>query len=144
METEIRYWPRIGLYVSRTDAEEYIAKSGGAGAVLDETIEEFTPMATTSPEALRAEVEMLFAKPFSKGDLSTENMAILGAISMEQSRIPRIKELMAEGMEKVEAKAVFEQELDVFVRESLGLPDETDAEHEYRKKYNEIHGGEEE
>jgi hypothetical protein len=144
MESEIRYWPRIGLYVSRTDAEEYIAKSGGAGSILDETIEEFTPMSTVSPEALRSEVHSLFEEPFSQGELSSENRAILGAISMERNRIPRIKELMADGMEKVEAKAIFDQELDEYVRLTLGLPDETDAEREYRLKYEDIHGGEEE
>ena len=40
-DPEIRYWPRIGLYVSRSDAEEYISKVGGHGAILDEAIEEF-------------------------------------------------------------------------------------------------------
>tara|TARA_R110000803_G_scaffold24658_3_gene59274 strand:- start:1529 stop:1963 length:435 start_codon:yes stop_codon:yes gene_type:complete len=144
MEKEIRYWPRIGLYVSKTDAEEYISKSGGAGAVLDEEIEEFTPMQTTSPEALRFEIDALFEEPFEHGELSTENKAIIGAISMERSRISRIKELMVDGLSKVEAKATFEQELDEFVRQTLGLPDETNAEREYRIKYDEIHGGEEE
>jgi len=144
MESEIRYWPRIGLYVSRTDAEEYIAKSGGAGSLLDEDIEEFMPMSTVSPEALRLEINSLFAEPFSQGELSSENKAILGAISMERNRIPRIKELMADGVEKSEAKEIFEQELNEYVRGTLGLPDETDAEREYRLKYEDIHGGEEE
>ena len=76
--------------------------------------------------------------------MTQENQAILAAISMEQNRIPRIKELMAEGMSKDEAKAKFNTEMEAFMRGSLGLPDETDAEREYRNKYEEIHGGEEE
>lgn len=51
---------------------------------------------------------------------------------------------MAEGMTKDEAKAQFNNEMDLFIRETLGLPDETEAEREYRNKYEEIHGGEEE
>jgi len=143
-QDEVRYWPRLGLYVSRSDAEEYISKSGGAGAVLDETVEEFTPATSVSPDALRLEVERLFEAPFEKAELSNENQAILAAISMEQNRVPRIKELMAEGMTKDEAKAQFNNEMDLFIRETLGLPDETEAEREYRNKYEEIHGGEEE
>ena len=141
---EVRYWNRLGLYVTRADAEEYIAKAGGAGAVLDETIEEFTPASSSSPEVLRSELDRLFEAPFEEGEMTQENQAILAAISIEQNRIPRIKELMAEGMSKDEAKAKFNTEMEAFMRGSLGLPDETDAEREYRNKYEEIHGGEEE
>ena len=62
---------------------------------------------------------------------------------MEKNRIPRIKELMAEGMSRDEAKQEFEKELGSLVRETLGLPDETEAEREYKEKYDEIHGEEE-
>ena len=50
---------------------------------------------------------------------------------------------MAEGMSRDEAKQEFEKELGSLVRETLGLPDETDAEREYKQKYDEIHGEEE-
>jgi uncharacterized protein YoaH (UPF0181 family) len=141
---ELRYWPRLGLYVTRADAEEYIAKAGGAGAVLDETIEEFTPASSSSPEVLRSELDRLFEAPFTEGEMTQENKAILAAISMEQDRVPRIKELMQEGMTKEEAKAQFDSEMDEFIRETLGLPSQTEAEREYQEKYEAIHGGEEE
>jgi len=142
-QEEVRFWNRLGMYVTRADAEEYISKSGGAGAVLDEDVEEFTPATSISPEALRVEIEEIFNKPFESGEMSNENLAILSAINMEQNRIPRIKELMAEGMSRDEAKQEFEKELGSLVRETLGLPTETEAEREYKKKYDEIHGEEE-
>ena len=142
-QEEVRFWNRLGMYVTRADAEEYISKSGGAGAVLDEDVEEFTPATSVSPEALRVEIEEIFNKPFEAGEMSNENLAILSAINMEQNRIPRIKELMAEGMSRDEAKQEFEKELGSLVRETLGLPDETEAEREYKEKYDEIHGEEE-
>ena len=142
-QEEVRFWNRLGMYVTRADAEEYISKSGGAGAVLDEDVEEFTPATSVSPEALRVEIEEIFNKPFESGEMSNENLAILSAINMEQNRIPRIKELMAEGMSRDEAKQEFEKELGSLVRETLGLPTETDAEREYKQKYDEIHGEEE-
>jgi len=141
---ELRYWPRIGLYINKADAEEYISKTGQGGAVLDEDVEEFTPVSVLSPDALRREIEELFEKPFEEGEISNENKAILAAISMEQNRVPRIKELIADGMTRDEAKEQFSRELDEFVRESLGLPDETESEKEYRERYEAIHGGEEE
>ena len=142
-QEEVRFWNRLGMYVTRADAEEYISKSGGAGAVLDEDVEEFAPATSVSPEALRVEIEEIFNKPFESGEMSNENLAILSAINMEKNRIPRIKELMAEGMSRDEAKQEFEKELGSLVRETLGLPTETDAEREYKQKYDEIHGEEE-
>ena len=132
------------MYINKADAEEYISKTGQGGAVLDEDVEEFTPVSVLSPDALRREIEELFEKPFEEGEISNENKAILAAISMEQNRVPRIKELIAEGMTRDEAKEQFSRELDEFVRESLGLPDETESEKEYRERYEAIHGGEEE
>ena len=131
----VRYWPRLGLYVSKTDAEEYISKAGSAGAVLDDDVEEFVPAGATSQDALREELAALFEAPFERHEISNENRAILVAIQMEKNRVTRVKEMMAEGMTKEDAKAAFDQELDYFVRESLGLPDETEAEREYREKY---------
>ena len=75
--------------------------------------------------------------------MSNENQAIIAALSMEQQRIPRIKELMADGMDKAEAKEIFNKELDVFVRAALGLPEETEQETEYRLKAKAIREGDE-
>ena len=143
-ESGVRFWPRLGLYISKIDAEEYISKTTtGTGAVLDDIVEEFSPATSVSPEALRAELNELFENPFEEGKMSNENQAIIAALSMEQQRIPRIKELMADGMEKAEAKEIFDRELDVFVREALGLPEETEQETEYRLKAKAIRDGDE-
>tara|TARA_R110002020_G_scaffold424224_1_gene633407 strand:- start:1113 stop:1574 length:462 start_codon:yes stop_codon:yes gene_type:complete len=140
----VRFWPRLGLYISKIDAEEYISKTTtGTGAVLDEVVEEFSPSISISPEALRVEIDALFENPFEEGKMSDENQAIIAALTMEKQRIPRIKELMAEGMDKVEAKKTFDGELDIFVREALGLPEETEQETEYRLRALAIREGKE-
>jgi len=132
--TEMRYWPRLGLYVTRSDAEEYISKAGGAGSLLNEDLEEFVPTSPVSAETLRYEVEDIFSKPFVEVAINSENNAILAALKMEENRPARIKELKAEGHTTEEAKEIFKQEMDAFIRESLGLPDETDQEREYRER----------
>ncbi len=143
-EPGVRFWPRLGLYISKIDAEEYISKTTtGTGAVLDDVVEEFSPATSVSPEALRAELNELFENPFEEGKMSNENQAIIAALTMEQQRIPRIKELMADGMDKNEAKEIFDRELDVFVRDALGLPEETEQETEYRLKAKAIRDGNE-
>ncbi len=38
---ETRYWPRVGLYVTRKTAKEFISRMGNSGKVLDDDIEEF-------------------------------------------------------------------------------------------------------
>lgn len=130
----VRYWPRLGLYVSESDADEYISKAGSAGAVLDDEVQEFVPATGVSQDTLRSEITKLFAQPFQRQEISEENKAILVAITMEKSRVARVKEMMEDGMSKEEAKAVFDKELDYFVREALGLPEETEAEREHRER----------
>jgi hypothetical protein len=44
------------------------------------------------------------------------------------------KWMKEEGMEKQDAKDRFQAEMDVMVREALGLPEETDLEREHREK----------
>jgi hypothetical protein len=133
-EIETRYWPRLGFYVTRIDAEDFISKSGRTGAVLDDDLEEFSPRSGVSQEVLRSEIEDLFAKPFEEADLSSENNAILAALEMEKTRPARVKELKQEGHTTDEAKEIFKQELDVFVRQTLGLPNETEQETVYRER----------
>lgn len=143
MTDEIRYWPRLGLYVSRADAEEYILKSGGAGSLLNEDLEEFVPTSPVPAEVLRMEVEDLFSKPFVHVELSSENNTILAALEMEKSRPARVKELKAEGHTTEEAKEIFQRELDAIVRQALDLPDETEQERIYRERAKAIQDGEE-
>jgi len=141
MSEEVRYWNRLGMYVSRSDAEDFISKAGATGAVLDEDLEEFSPRSGVSQEALRVELEEIFSKPFEKVELSSENNSILLAIEMEKKRPARVKELKKEGYTTDEAKEIFKQELDALVREALDLPDETEQEREYRERAKAIQEG---
>ena len=133
-EPEIRYWPRIGLYVSKADAEEYITKVGGQGAILDEDIDEFVPAKTISPEALRLELDTIFENPFEQVSLSEDSLSILDVVEFEQNRVSKIKEYIKEGLSKDEAKEKYQAEIDIMVREILGLPDETEQEREHREE----------
>ena len=133
-EQELRYWDRLGFYVTRADADDFINKAGNIGAVLDEDVEEFTPRSGVSQEMLKKEIDDLFSKPFVSVALSSENNSILLALEFEKTRPARVKELKKEGHTTEEAKEIFKQELDNIVRESLGLPDETPQEKEYRER----------
>ena len=116
-EQELRYWDRLGFYITRADADEFISKAGNIGAVLDEDLEEFTPRSGVSQDSLRKEVNALFEKPFVEVSLSSENNAILIALEFEKTRPARVKELKKEGFTTEEAKEMFKQELDIIVRE---------------------------
>ena len=133
-EQELRYWDRLGFYVTRADADDFINKAGNIGAVLDEDLEEFTPRSGVSQEMLKKEIDELFSKPFVSVALSSENNSILLALEFEKTRPARVKELKKEGHTTEEAKEIFKQELDNIVRESPGLPDETPQEKEYRER----------
>ena len=60
---EMRYWPRLGIYVTRTDAESYCSKVGGQHTHLDDDLEEFVPVSTHDESALLREVATLFENP---------------------------------------------------------------------------------
>ena len=136
LEQEMRYWPRLGIYVTRIDAESYCSKVGGQHTHLDEDIEEFVPVSTHDEAAMRAEVDMLFENPPLEAPPLSEDIALmLKTIEFEESRVATIKKWIKEdGMEKQDAKDRFQAEMDVMVREALGLPDETEHEKEYREK----------
>ena len=132
----MRYWPRLGIIVSRADAEAYIGKVGGQHTYADDDLEEFVPAPTPSPEALAVEVEDLFNNPpVETPEPSDEIRQMLAVIQFEEQRVALIKKwIKEEGMEKQDAKDRFQAEMDVMVREALGLPDETDLEREHREK----------
>ena len=131
---EMRYWPRLGIYVSRIDAESYCGKVGGRHTHLDDDLEEFVPVSTHDEAAMRKEVEMLFDNPPVESPvLSDEIQLMVKTIQFEENRVATIKKWIKEdGMEKQEAKDRFQKEMDAMVREALGLPDETEQEKEYR------------
>lgn len=132
---EMRYWPRLGIYVSRIDAESYCSKVGGQHTHLDDDLEEFVPVSTHDEAAMRAEVKILFDNPPSESPvLSDEIKAMVKTIEFEQNRVATIKKWIKEdGMDKQEAKDLFQKQMDAMVREALGLPDETEQERIYRE-----------
>tara|TARA_B110001452_G_scaffold267363_1_gene276983 strand:- start:1616 stop:2086 length:471 start_codon:yes stop_codon:yes gene_type:complete len=133
---EMRYWPRLGIYVSRIDAEAYCSKVGGRHTHLDDDLEEFVPVSTHDEVAMRAEVKILFdSPPLESPVLSDEIQLMVKTIEFEQNRVATIKKWIKEdGMDKQEAKDLFQKQMDSMVRDALGLPDETEQERIYREK----------
>ncbi len=132
----MRYWPRLGIYVTKVDAESYIAKVGTGHTHLDEDLEEFVPTSSPEPDALRVEVQQLFDNPPVEAPAPSEEIQMmLKVIQFEENRVALIKKWIKEdGMEKQEAKDRFQAEMDLMVREALGLPEETEQEIEYRER----------
>ena len=132
----MRYWPRLGIYVTKVDAESYIAKVGTGHSHLDDDIEEFVPVSSPEPDALRVEVEQLFdSPPVEAPEPSEEVKLMLKVIKFEENRVATLKKWIKEdGMDKQEAKDRYQKEMDLMVREALGLPEETEQEREYREK----------
>jgi hypothetical protein len=130
---ETRFWPRVGLYVTRTSAAEFIERMGGTGHALDEDLEEFVSPSMPDPQLLNKEIEDLFEEPYVAHDLSTENMAILNLMQFESDKKKYILEKKGEGMTLDEAKDAYKQELHQIVFDSL--PEE--AQERVRKQIEE-------
>ena len=130
---ETRYWPRVGLYVTRRSAAGFIERMGGTGHALDEDLEEFVSPSMPDPKSLAIEIEDLFEEPYETHDLSTENMAILNLMQFESDKKKFIMEKKGEGMTLDEAKDAYRQELHQIVFDSL--PEE--AQERVRKQIEE-------
>ena len=124
MNEEVRYWDRIGAYISRDFAEEYIERSqetGITGEYLQDEIDEYAQITTISPATLRREIEDLFSKPYVEVALPKDTQALMDALAMESNKVKIIKGFMAEGLSKDEAKEKYTQEMNVMVGEALGI-----------------------
>ncbi len=130
---ETRFWPRVGLYVTRTSAAEFIERMGGTGHALDEDLEEFVSPSMPDPKSLAIEIEDLFKAPYEAEDLSEENMAILNLMQFESDKKKFIMEKKGEGMTLDEARDAYRQELHQIVFDSL--PE--DAQERVRKQIEE-------
>jgi len=75
-EVEKRYWDRVGMYVTRKFAEEWIQKMGESrptgGKHLDEDIEEFVVAGSATPVELRDEIKTIFEQPFEQVELPAD------------------------------------------------------------------------
>ena len=130
---ETRFWPRVGLYVTRASAAEFIERMGGSGHTLDEDLEEFVSPSIPDPTLLAKEVDTLFKEPYVSHDLSQENMAILNLMQFESDKKKFILERKGEGMTLDEAKDAYKTALHQTVFDSL--PEE--AQERVRKQLEE-------
>ena len=130
---ETRYWPRVGLYVTRRSAAGFIERMGGTGHALDEDMEEFVSPGVPDPMSLGNEIDELFAKPYVSHDVSTENIAILNLMQFESDKKKFIMEKKGEGMTLDEAKDAYKTALHQIVFDSL--PEE--AQERVRKQIEE-------
>ena len=124
--SEMRYWERVGLYVDRKMADEFIERMVGHGSVLDEDLEEFVTQSVPDAKFLQNEVQALFESPFEEQELSTDNQAILDLMTFEGNRKKFIKEKKADGMTLEEAKEAYKYALDLKVK--AAMPEKFDEE----------------
>jgi len=136
LNEETRYWERVGMYVTRDFAEQWIERIGAKGQVLDEDLEEFNAIALPDASHLRKEIDALFRGPPNTGDLSPENQAILALMDFERQRKDFIRErrqmLIDDGVDASEAltqaKDDYDEAKETLVREALGLPEPEEEE----------------
>ena len=126
MSEEVRYWDRVGMYVTKdfaTDWIERINSSGeSAGRYLADDIDEFEDSTVgASAGQLNREIEKLFKEDFKEVELPPSTRAILVASEMDKNKKTRIRELISEGMDKQDAKLKIQQEIDDAVSEILGI-----------------------
>jgi len=114
-----RFWPRVGLYVDRTMAEEFIERMVGHGSVLDEDMDEFVQPTIPDAMFLQNEVDDLFEQPFEEQELDEANKAILDLMTFEGNRKEYIKARKAEGMSLEDAKEDYKEALDLKVKAAL-------------------------
>jgi len=124
MSEEVRYWDRVGAYVSRSFAEEYIERSqetGITGEYLEAELEEYAQITTVSPATLRREVEEIFSQPFKEVELPKETQALMVVLGMERNKVMIGKAYKAEGLSTEEAKEKYTQTMNEVVGEAVGI-----------------------
>ena len=121
---EVRFWPRLGIYITREFAEEYIERSqdtGITGEYLDDELEEYNQVTTVSPLTLRREVEEIFSKPFEEVELPDETKALFKLMEMENNRKKILLDYKSQGMTIEEAKEQYAKDVDAIASEALGI-----------------------
>ena len=132
MSEEVRYWPRIGMRVSRNIAEQFLSKlSGGdVGSILDEDLDEFVAVVPITVHEMETELEVLFKNPPLEEVVVFDDMnqAILDLMEFESNRKRFILERKSEGMDMDEAKKAYETAKGLLVKKHL--PDSGEEEEE--------------
>ena len=111
-----RFWPRVGLYVDKKMAEEFIERMVGHGSVLDNDLDEFVQPTIPDAMFLKNEVDDLFENPFEEQPLDEANQAILDLMTFEGNRKAYIKAKKADGMSLEDAKEDYKSALDLKVK----------------------------
>ena len=133
---ETRYWERVGMYVTREFADQWIERIGVRGQVLDDDLEEFNAISLPDADLLRREITALFDSPPNSGELAPENQAILALMDFERQRKDFIRErrqmLLDDGVDSSEAlpqaKSDYDEAKEALVRGALGMPPVEDEE----------------
>ena len=115
----MRFCPRVGLYVDRKMADEFIERMVGHGSVLDEDLDEFVQPTIPDAQFLANEVDVLFTADFEEHELDEANTAILALMTFEGNRKTYIKELKATGVTLEDAKEAYKEELALMVKDAL-------------------------
>jgi len=133
-EAEMRYWPRVGMKVTKDTAEQFISRivDSVAGSKLDEDLEEFTTISTMTAAELAVEIEHLFQGEYedSPFEMDNTNLAILELMTYESRRKEIILEHKKDGLSLEDAKEAYEEGKRLLVRENLDIPDQSDSEEE--------------
>ncbi len=137
MSNNVRYWDRVGMYVTREFAEEWVERAtpsdGRTGRYLDDDVEEYITPTLLSSSEMKREVDELFSKPYEQVELPPDTKAILAVAEMEGNRVSRIKQLKAEGYTLQEAKERVDNEISSAVAEILNVDVEDYVERETQR-----------
>ena len=123
---ERRFWKRVGLNVTKGQAYEWVDKveiGPPAGEYLVDDVESFTQVTRPSADMLRREIEDLFDTPAEDIEVIIDplTVSILEAIEMEENKMTRLRELLKEGLSKVEAKEQYQKEMGILVADALDI-----------------------
>ena len=132
--TDRRFWNRVGLQVTKNQALEWVDRvvaGPGAGEYLVDDVDEFTQVTAPSGDSLRREIDILFEQPAEAIEIKLDPLtaSIHAAIEMENNKMTRLRELLAEGLTKQEAKEKYQIEMGILVADALDI----DLD-EYREK----------
>jgi hypothetical protein len=132
--TERRFWNRVGLHVTKNQALEWVDRvSSGprAGEYLVDDVEEFSQVVAPGADSLTREIDRLFSQPAEEVEIKLDPLtaSIHAAIEMENNKMTRLRELIAEGLSKAEAKETYQIEMGLLVADALDI----DLD-EYREK----------
>lgn len=126
MSQDTRYWERVGMYVTKEFAEEWVEKiksnaDGTRGKYLDDDVEEYVAPVILSTGTLQREIEELFEQPYESVELPPTTQSILVVAELERNKVAEIKKLKSEGYSLEEAKQMVTSKINQAVAEIMGI-----------------------